>query len=454
MLNSVRNQNNPALSTSIRTALLLSCAALALSAGAESIGPVVAQAHRLMAGNQAEAAYRLLEPWELERADDAPFNYLVGIAALDAGHTTRAIFALERAVAIAPGDNLARAELARAYLLAGEPDRARTELQAARRGEMPLEAAAAIDRVLGGLDVGPASTSSATWRAYLEGVVGHDSNVNSATAAGQFALPAFGGIVFNLDRETRKRGDAFSGLGAGLAWRKPLSPAWELEAAANLRGAFHRSAHAMNNRQYDGSFGASYSSGVDRFSAALQTLQYDIDDHGYRRASGLSAQWQRTLDGRSQLSAFTQLSRLRYAQDRARDADRGVIGAGFARALSDEQVVYASLYGAKEKPRADGVANYGHHAAGVRLGGERALDEVIVAFAAVQYERRRYGGTEPFFDTRRTDRQFDAALGVHITPSTPWRLSPQVSYVRADSSVVLYDYRRVVWQFAVRREFN
>jgi tetratricopeptide (TPR) repeat protein len=427
---------------------------LSFSAVAQSADPVMVQAHQLMAGRQAEAAYRLLEPLELERADDAAFSYLLGIAALDAGQPTRAIFALERVVAIAPGDNLARAELARAYLLAGEPERARTELQAARRGEMPPEAAAAIDRVLGGLDVASASTASAAWRAYVEGVVGHDSNVNSATAAGQFALPAFGGIVFNLDRENRKRGDAFAGLGAGIAWRKPLAPAWELEAAANLRGTWHRSVQAMNNRQSDGSVGAAYTSGANRFSAALQTLQYDIDDRGYRRASGLSAQWQRTLDPRSQLSAFTQISRLHYAHDGARDADRVVFGAGYARALSDAQLAYASVYRAEENPRRDGVDNYGHHAIGLRLGGERALYEHVVAFAALQYEKRRYGGTEPFFDTRRVDRQLDASLGVHITPSAPWRLSPQVSYVRAASSVVLYDYRRVVWQFAVRREFN
>nr|WP_186329754.1 surface lipoprotein assembly modifier [Variovorax boronicumulans] len=438
----------------LRRAALLACSLLALSAAAQPADPVLAEARHLMASHQPEAAYRLLEPLELERADDASYSYLLGIAALDAGHATRAVFALERAVAIAPAHSLARAELARAYLLAGEPERARTELQAARRGEMPQEAAAAIDRVLGGLEVAPASTASAAWRAYVEGVAGHDSNVNSATAAGQFALPAFGGVVFNLDRDNRKRGDAFAGLGAGLAWRKPLAPAWELEAAANLRGTWHRSVQAMNNRQYDGSVGAAYTSGANRFSAALQTLQYDIDDRGYRNASGLSAQWQRTLDSRSQLSAFTQLSRLHYAHDRARDADRAVVGAGYARALSDAQVVYASVYRAREKPRLDGVDNYGHHALGLRLGSERALHENIVAFAAVQYEKRRYGGTEPFFDTRRVDRQLDASLGVHITPSAPWRLSPQVAYVRADSSVVLYDYRRVVWQFAVRREFN
>lgn len=438
----------------LRSATLLVCALLALPAAADPADRTLAEASHLMASRQAEAAYRLLEPLELERAGDASYSYLLGIAALDAGHATRAVFALERAVAIAPDDNLARAELARAYLLAGEPDRARTELQRARRGEMPPEAAAAIDRVLGGLDVAAASTAATAWRAYVEGVVGHDSNVNSATAAGQFALPAFGGIVFNLDRENRQRGDAFAGLGAGLAWKKPLSPTWELEAAANLRGSYHRHVHAMDNRQYDGSLGASYTSGANRYSAALQTLQYDIDDRGYRNASGLSAQWQHTLDPRSQLSAFTQLSRLRYAQDRARDADRAVFGAGYARALSDAQVVYASVYRAREKPRLDGVDNYGHQATGARLGSERALRENVTAFAAVQYEKRRYGGTEPFFDARRVDRQLDATVGLHFTPSAPWRLSPQVSYARADSSIVLYDYRRVVWQLAVRREFN
>lgn len=425
--------------------------------GAAALPPdaLLDQARTRMAAGQAQEAYDLLEPAETERASDARYSYLLGIAALDAGHTTRAIFALERVVALEPDNNLARAELARAYLAAGEPANARAELRTARRGQMPPEAAAVIDRVLGAIDAEPIEAAASIWRGYVEGVVGHDSNVNSATAAGQFALPAFGGIVFNLDRENQERSDAFAGLGAGVGLRLPLTPAWELEASVNARGTFHRHADALDNRQLDANVGAAYITGVHRFSAAVQTTQYAIDQRRYRQASGLTAQWQLTLDRQSQLSVFAQQSRLDYAQDDARNADRTVVGAGYARAFGDgRQVAYGSVYRAEEKTRSNGFDNYAHRALGVRFGAEAMLGANSVAFAAMQYESRRYGGSEPFFDVRREDRQLDLTAGVHFTPAPQWRISPQMSFVRADSNVVLYAYRRIVWQLAVRREFN
>ena len=52
-------------------------------------------------------------------------------------------------------NNLARVELAHAYLAGGETANAREALLEARRGSMPAEAAAAIDRVLGAVDQEP-----------------------------------------------------------------------------------------------------------------------------------------------------------------------------------------------------------------------------------------------------------------------------------------------------------
>ncbi len=434
------------------------CLALAfftLCATAQPVDPLLEQARALMGAGQPQAAYALLEPAEAARAGDPRYSYLLGIAALDAGHTTRAIFALERVIAVEPENNLARAELARAYLAAGETSHALAELRTARRGPMPPDAAAAIDRVLGAVDREPIETATGIWRAYVEAAAGHDSNVNSATAAGQFALPAFGGIVFNLDRENRQRGDTFAGLGAGLGLRLPLNASWELEASANARANFHRHAEAQDNRNLDGSLGAAYTTGPSRFSAAVQATQYDIDQRRYRRAAGLTAQWQYTLDKQSQLSVFTQYSRLDYAVDSARNADRHVVGAGYARAFHDgRQVAYGSVYRAEEKTRRSDVDNYGHHALGVRLGAEATVGPSSVVFAALQYERRHYGGTEPFFDIGRKDRQIDVTAGVHLAPAPQWRISPQLSFARAESNVVLYDYRRVIWQVAVRREFN
>ncbi|KQP15083.1 hypothetical protein ASF43_13690 [Pseudorhodoferax sp. Leaf267] len=407
-----------------------------------------------MAEGQPQAAFAILEPLEPERARDPAYSFLLGISALDAGHNARAIFALERAVLLNPEDNLARAELARAYLAAGETAEARTELRRARQGQMPAEAAAAIDRVLGAIDQEPVDTTASIWRGYVEGFAGHDSNANSATAAGQFALPAFGGIVFEMSPENQRRSAAFGGAGAGLGVRLPLNAAWELEAAVNARTTFYRHADAFDSRYLDASAGVAYTRGASRFTTALQGNLQDIDRQRYRRNAGLSAQWQYTLDRLSQVSVFAQHGRLDYAIDPTRDADRTVYGLGYARALNEgRQVAYGSVYRAQEKPRASGVENYGHRAVGARAGAEATLTDRWQAFAAVQYERRRYGGSEPFFDMGRVDRQFDFTTGLHFKPAPAWRISPQLAFVRAQSNVVLFEYRRVIWQLAVRREF-
>ena len=436
----------------VAAAALLACA---MAGPAMAQDDLLAEARRLMAAQQPAQAYALLEPQEESRSGDAAFSYLLGIAALDAGHTTRAIFALERVVDMNPADNLARAELARALLVAGEPAAAREQLQAARSGTMPTEAAAAIDRVLGSLAQADLPVASRAFSGYAEVFAGHDSNVNSATAAGQFALPAFGGIVFNLDAANRQRSDSFTGAAGGVALQWPLAQNWELQAAVNARGLHNRHVDGLDNRQLDASLGLAYQRGPSVFTVAAQGNTYDIDDHRYRRASGLTGQWQFTLSPAAQVSVFTQWSRLAYAADATRDADRSVFGAGYAHAFSEgRQVAYGSLYHAREKARATGYDNYGHQANGMRLGAEANLGAQATAFAALQYERRNYGGTEGFFDASRRDRQFDAAVGVRFAPADGWRITPQVARQRASSNVVLYDYRRTVWQLSVRREFK
>src|SRR5207244_648186 len=86
-----------------------------------------------LAQKQPKQAYALLLPQEAARAGDPEFDYLLGLAALDSGELERAVFALERVLAVQPDNHLARAEIARAYLEMGARDAARQELEAALR---------------------------------------------------------------------------------------------------------------------------------------------------------------------------------------------------------------------------------------------------------------------------------------------------------------------------------
>ena len=103
------------------------------------------QAKRLLAQKQPKQAYDLLLPQEAARAGDPEFDYLLGVAALDSGDRERAVFALERVLAVQPNNHLARAEIARAYATEaksahepGEPHRYQIECPCGQRGTIRL----------------------------------------------------------------------------------------------------------------------------------------------------------------------------------------------------------------------------------------------------------------------------------------------------------------------------
>jgi len=71
------------------------------------------KAKALLDQGKAADAFVLLEPQEGGRAGDITFDLLLGIAAVDSGQSTRAVFALERVLALQPDNARARAEIAR-----------------------------------------------------------------------------------------------------------------------------------------------------------------------------------------------------------------------------------------------------------------------------------------------------------------------------------------------------
>ncbi|MEO6277583.1 surface lipoprotein assembly modifier [Roseateles sp.] len=411
-------------------------------------------AHARLDRHDAAGAYTLLAGAEVTRAGDARFDYLLGVAALDAGHITRAIFALERAVQQRPEDMLARAELGRAYLAAGDADAAREQWRLVRRADLPAGAAAAIDRVLGVVDqVAPAAGPRVS--GYVELGVAHDSNVNSATHQGGFAIPAFGGILFQTTPENRQRHDLVLSSAGGMNAEAALSPSWKLVAAANLRATVDRVVHDMNTVFIDGTAGLRHTAGTQSQLIALQNNTAWVGGSRYRTANGLTAQWQAQLDATSQASVFGQWSRQAYKGQAERDTDRLLLGVGGARQFNGAgPLAYGSAYAVQERARASAFANFGHHGAGLRLGVEQRLAATVTGFGEWQYERRRYGGTEPFFDMARRDGQNDFSAGLRWSANARWQWVAQARRARVGSNVVLYDYARNVFQITAHRSFQ
>ncbi len=407
-----------------------------------------------LAQRDAEGAYALLAAAELQRAGDARFDYLLGVAALDAGHVTHAIFALERVVQRSPANTLARAELGRAYLAAGETQAAREALREAQQGELPEGAAEALNRVLGLIDrVAP--TAGPQVSGYLEFGLAYDTNVNSATQQGEFAIPGFGGILFQTSPESRQRHDGVAIAAGGVSAEAVLSPNWKALAATNLRSTVNHTVHDMNTVFVDATLALRRTKDSHSQTLALQNGTAWVGSALYRTANGASAQWQSQFDAASQGSVFAQWSRQAYKGEQSeRDTDRSLLGLGYAREFGHAGwLAYGSAYIARERALDGEFAHFGHRASGLRLGAERRFSPTVVGFAEWQHETRRFGGMEPFFDTARRDRQDDGAAGLRVQPDAKWQLNAQVRRTRAASNVVLYDYARTIFQITAQRSF-
>ena len=145
-----------------------------------------------MADGDAQAAYEVLTPHESSLAGDPGYDYLLGIAAMDSGHLTHSVFALERVLAVQPDNVLARAEIARVYLMLGEVRTSRQEFETVSSADdIPPAARNTVERYLTAFRATP--EEGADFKGFLAVTVGWDSNVNAASDISSVAIPGAGG---------------------------------------------------------------------------------------------------------------------------------------------------------------------------------------------------------------------------------------------------------------------
>jgi hypothetical protein len=420
--------------------------------GAVRADALTDQATALLDAGKGAEAYRLLEPEEAARAGEPLFDFLFGLAALESGQNTRAVFALERVLAVEPDNVRARAEIARAYLALGETETALQEFQTVKRQGVPADVSMTIDRYIASVRRGGNETARSL-TAYVEASVGYDTNVNVGPNRNSVLIPGFGNLPFKLSRNSQANEDGFASLGAGANLRQPLGNGYSLLAgvSASSRGNFSKQHFDTYNG--DVNLGVSRTVDQDVFTVMLQEGVFYVDDSRFRNHSGLTGQWQRNLDARNQVSVFGQYTQLRYAQQKVRDAERWVAGAGYAHLFREGMVAYGSLYGLEEKPRERGVDWLGFSGWGGRIGGRMNYDARTVLFGGATYEYRSHKADDPSFLRKRRDDQFGILFGANYNLSPDWSVTPQLNLTYNKSNVALSDYHRSLFSVTLRREF-
>ncbi len=437
-------------------ALLLSFA-IAYPLSVVAADDLLIQAKQQLDTGNAQRAYNLLIPLQSERAGDPDFDFLLGSAALALGKNTEAVFALERVLAVQPNSAPARAQIARAYFNLKEIETSKREFENVRKQDVPPEVSATIDRFLDAITRVKESERTVI-RGFVEVGIGYDTNVNSATADNQVAIPAFGGLVFTLAPTATKLGDKFISFGGGLNFVHPFSKQFSLFGGLAYQNRTNLSEDNFSTYYYDANLGLSYRWSRDTFTLAGQFNSFWVDNvrlynDAYRNAAGATAQWQHDFDSRNQISAFLQYSDLDYPEQEFRNANRYIGGAGYAHAFGRGTVItYLGLYGGSEKQKVDSAPALGNDIYGARLGAQWTLNEKFSFFANASAEERKYGGPDPFFLVKRKDDQYSASGGLIFVPKKNLRITPQVSWTDSKSNISIYQFDRVVYQITLRQD--
>lgn len=418
-------------------------ALLLLGAHAAAADSVTDHAHELLTNRQPDAAYELLLPLADTRAGEPDFDFLLGVAALDAGHPNQAVFALERVLALKPDDALARAEIARAYYALSEFDTARQEFENVKASSnVPPDARSALDQYLALISRAHQAPKPIT--GYFGLGLAYDTNVNSGTDESTVAIPFLGNLPFQLVDHARAHDNAVFNVNAGVNVLQPINPHWAVVGGA--RGYYRATGSPFATADLYGFGGMRGTYGKHEFTFAGQGEDFRIDGDSLRHVYGGFGQWTYAFDKRSRASVSLQATQLDYPDLRNRDAMRYVASASYLIALpgAREPVVYAGVYGGTEDEHHRLFPQFGHDLVGGRIGGSIGLLPRTRAFGSLSAEQRDYHGDDPIFLRTRDDTQFIVSAGLEYAATQSWIIRPTLSYTRNNSNISVNDYDRII----------
>lgn len=434
--------------------LNLTMLGLLVPGAARAANPVQDEAAKLIESGKAEAAYQLLDG-HLGPDADAEFDYLYGIAALDAGRAGVAVFAFERVLAAKPDHVYARAELGRALLQLGEYEDAVAQFRRVRELGAPVEVTQRLDAYEAELreSAGPGYQ----FTGYLAAMFGYDSNYNSATGDGSVTIPAFGDIVFTLDQLFQEDDSLTAGARGGMFFAAPFSERSTFVASLELEGADYPDADVgffyVNLR---GNIGVSHQVDAnDSFTVAATGFSTWVTDLNYLKSLGVLAAWRHQFDERDTMSAFLRVSDLNYDEViEFRDVRQYLSGVTLTREEGKRWSLGIGVFGGAEIEVEDSRPDVGRELYGARAFGSYALGDKLVASASVSGQFSDYRGEDGLFLRTRDDEQFIARAALAYTFAPKWTLRPEVRYTNNSSNIPTSDYERVETLVYLRRDFN
>jgi outer membrane protein len=430
------------------------------ASGALDFDTRIRRADALLREGRPAEAYGLLSAAEYDGAGIIEFDYLLGAAAVDAGHPDRATLALERVLAQDPYHAGARIELGRAAMAMGDDAVARSEFEQVLALNPPEFARLRVMHYLADIDR-RAHARRWTWSAYVSAFAGRDTNVNFAPSDSLVLLSS--GTPITLPASNVRLADNVFGAGAGGELRYALDERTEafLGWDGTLRDNARQSVFDLGSS--DGRVGIARTYGRHVLNATVYGGEFYLDRNVYRRALGASIEWRHAVDDRNRLAPFLQYGELRYpgAEARALSTNQVACGLSWLHAFGAESqhLFFAGVFSLHESDVAGGPDG-SRQGYGVRIGAQVAVRPGVNLIATAADLVSSYSRREPLFnlqpgnDLRRGDGRREFTLAVDWAVAPNWSVRPQFTRTEQDSNLKPYDYTRSESLITVRRDFR
>lgn len=425
----------------------------AAALGALMIGASVAHAapdsvatiKDLVDQGQFERAYEHALAAEARYEGDPEFDFYYGLAAIEVGRYSEAVFALERVVFAQPDQLRVRLELARAHFLAGNYPAAQVEFQRVLDTDPPAGVRNNIERFQRQIEIAQRSQQRELG-GWIDTRIGTDTNINSATDADNISTPLGN---FTLVADGQEQEDEFIRLEAGFGWREPTTKDSMLDLSVRWqqKDNFSSDTFDLGIGSFELGHTRKLENGRVRFGTRLQTVR--LDNKRFQEGYGLTASYDRSLPNNWILSLSSAATMLRFEGDAGRDVDQLLNSATVLRPFG--QFVHSfSLYGAAENAQSDTGDFNARDFLGVIYGLTFDANDKQ-PFLRVGYQVAEFGGDHPVFARIRDDDTFTATAGLQWTIADDFLFTGQVNYTDVESNIQVFEYDRLLVEVGLRR---
>jgi hypothetical protein len=385
---------------------------------------------------------------------DPTFDYYYGVAAVDSGHAGEGVIALERYVTRFPANDVARAELARAYYTLGEDLRARQEFEAVLARNPPGEVRATVEKFLDAIRIRE-SRYRTTTSVFVEAGLGHDTNANGGVGGANITLPVFGNVT--VGNAGVKQNANFASLAAGAQVSHPVAPGIAVFGGANFDGKYNDGAASQfDTASYGVAGGFTFAKDKDLWRLTGSAGVVTVDGDRFRTATGVGGEWNHQLDELSVLTPSVQYLRLRYeGANQPRDANLAGAGLNWRRTFIApmQPVLNLGVSYADERTQTN-RPDLGRKFWGARASISISPDPKWGLLAGLSLQESRYQGQDVFLLTTRKDTYAAADFSAIYLWDRNISVRAEALLSRNGSNLQLYEYSRNVFSVKVRYEFK